>query len=138
MNNSNIQVIVVPENDKFKHDTSHELVVYINKNLGVPKIIERNAKYLVPYWLDEQSTDRIYEIKPFEIFDEDDCYAIYLGNSFKLEKKWDNRSNNRRFEYWSLEVFGMKELTNGILVPIDFDIAKLLDNKLNNNEMPLT
>jgi len=125
MSNSKIQVIVVPENNEFKHDVSHELVIYTNKSIGKPQIVERNAKYLVPYWLDKQYADRIYEIRPFQVGEEETCYVINLGNSFLLKENWNNRANNRIFEYWSLEEFGMKELTNGILVPIDFDLSKI-------------
>jgi len=122
MSSQNIQVIVVPENNEFKHDVSHDLVVYTNKNIGKPQIVERNAKYLVPYWLDKHYADRIYEIRPFQVYEEETCFVINLGNSFLLEKKWNNMGNKLHYEYWSLSEFGMKEVSNGILVPNDFDI----------------
>jgi len=127
MENLEIQVIVVPENNEFKHETSHELVVYTNKILGEPQILKRNAKYLVPFWLDKQHADRIFHINPFKVNNHPTCYSIDLGNSFKLKTKWDRMSSHLRFEYWPLEEFGLKELTEGILVPIDFDAEKLKD-----------
>jgi len=49
-----INVIVVPEVDSFKIDVSYRKVVWINKNIGTPRLKERNARYLVPYLVNKR------------------------------------------------------------------------------------
>ncbi len=112
------QVLVVPETENFKLDVTYNEVVYININLGVPQLIQRNAKYLGIYWLtdDFEGVNRIYQILDSpSIFDK--CTEIRLGNSYILANTWHNMSQHRRFEYHNLEEFGLKEVANGILLP---------------------
>jgi len=112
-----INVIVVPENDEFKYDVTHNLVVYINKDLGQPRLEDRNVKYLAPFWLnkDEYGVDRLYHITLVE------DNVIYLGNSFILEEKWNRAGQTRKFEYHPLESFNFVEIKEGLLTYYNFD-----------------
>lgn len=110
-----INVIVVPETDKYKFDVSHDNVVYINPELGEPDLKRRNAKYLAPYWLSEQCVNRVFHI--IKMADND----ITLGNSFVLDENWDKMEQHRRFEYHSLESFNLVEAKEGILIQYKFN-----------------
>lgn len=112
-----INVIVVPENDKFKYDVSHNLVVYINEDIGFPRLKERNAKYLAPFWLNqsEYGVDRLYHILNTS------GNEIYLGNSFVLNEQWNKAGQTRKFEYHSLESFNFIEIKDGLLTHYDFN-----------------
>ena len=109
--------MVVPETEDFTFNVSHENVVWINKSLGEPKLKERNAKYLAPYWItdDLRGVNRLYHI--LNISDNE----ITLGNSFVLDKIWDNMGQYRKFEYKPLKSFNFIELRDGILFPYDFN-----------------
>lgn len=110
-----INVIVVPETEGFKMDVSHENVVWISRNLGVPRLKDRNAKYLAPFWLTEKinGVNRLYHIEDVYVYDA--VTEIYLGNSFVVSV-WSNMGQHRRYEYHNLDVFGVTELQSGILV----------------------
>jgi hypothetical protein len=109
-----ISVLVVPETEEFTVDVSHNNVVWINKKLGEPNLKGRNAKYLMPYWLKEpEGANRIYHI--FEMKEHDNCYGIYLGNSFVLSETWGSIGQKRRFEYWDLSEFDFVEICPGLL-----------------------
>ena len=41
-------VIVVPETEDFEHDVSHRNVVWINRNLGIPRLKAHDARYVDP------------------------------------------------------------------------------------------
>ncbi|MGD0712357.1 MAG: hypothetical protein ABR968_14370 [Bacteroidales bacterium] len=110
-----INVIVVPETDKYKFDVSHDSVVYINPELGEPNLEGRNAKYLAPYWIAEQCVNRIFHIVGIEENE------ITLGNSFVLDENWDKMEQHRRFEYHSLESFDLVEIKDGILISYKFN-----------------
>lgn len=108
-----ISVIVVPQTDEFMKDISHHLEIYINKNLGVPKLKERNAKYAVPYSLSGYKADTVYHIvNSYEI---PECTILELGNPFILKSPWNAMGNYRRFEYHSLESFSLVEVEDGVL-----------------------
>jgi hypothetical protein len=108
-----IKVIIVPETDEFKFDTSHHLTVYINeKKLGIPKISKHNVKYLAPYWITEKYVDRIYHIKGYKNSE------FILGNCIILENRWSDLGQNRRFEYKELKTFNLTEVTKGYLLPV--------------------
>ncbi|MDR2900021.1 MAG: hypothetical protein LBV20_00675 [Treponema sp.] len=109
-----ISVIVVPETEDFEFTISRDNEVCINEHLGNPKLKERNARYLIPFWLKECYADRIYHIVDYN-FDSDKRY-IKLGNSFLLPKKWTEICQPRRFEYHELEEFEMTEICSGLLV----------------------
>jgi hypothetical protein len=114
-----INVIVVPETDDFKEHVSHESVVWINKNIGIPRIKDNNAKYLAPYWI----TDKFRGVnRVFHILDHYKCengtYEIILGNSFVIDKAWDKMGNPRKFEYHKLKDFGFEEIKDGLLLKV--------------------
>ncbi len=115
-----INVIVVPERKDFIEDTSHRNVIYINKNNGIPKLAEHNAKYVAPLWLDEKNkgVNRVYHI--IKISESEDCTILELGNSFLLSKVWLGMGNNRKFEYHGLEKFNFVEIKEGILMNYNF------------------
>lgn len=109
-------VIVVPETSDFEHDVSHNNVVWINKNLGIPHLESRNATYLAPFWLEaSRGVNRVYHITDTE--DAPTCTVIRLGNSFVLPRVWDGVGNYRRFEYHDLSALGMIEICPGLLIP---------------------
>jgi len=112
-----INVIVVPEKEKFIEDVSHENIVWINKALGTPNLKGRNAKYLVPFWCTDENrgAKRIYHILDIE------DNEITLGNSFIIEKEWNKMGQYRKFEYHSLESFNFVEVKDGFLIPYDFE-----------------
>jgi len=117
MADNSINVIVVPETEDFSHHVSHENVVWINKNLGTPKLKERNVKYVAPFWLSEENkgVDRIYHIKEVRNGNE-----LVLGNSFVLSEIWSAMGNHRKFEYHPLESFNFVEISDGLLIPYIF------------------
>jgi len=112
-----ISVIIVPETKDFEFNVSHENIIWINKNLGCPKLENRNTNYCIPFWIKEGYANRIFHIIDFQ-FDSNDRY-IKLGNSFLLPKKWTNIGQNRRFEYHNLKEFELTEIIPGILMPIN-------------------
>lgn len=118
-----ISVIVVPETKKFSLDVSHGDCIYINKNLGIPKLKDHNALYVAPFWLEEkqQGVERIYHITDHYMHHSGEYYEIIMGNSFRLnsDKPWSGMGNHRKFEYHSLKDFGMMELMPGYLIPLD-------------------
>ena len=113
-----IKVIVVPETENFKLDVSQGEEIWINANLGVPNLDGHNARYIAPCWITENfcGVNRIYHIT--DTHQDTEAHTIYLGNSFVLPRIWNNMGQSRRFEYHDLSVFGMRELQNGILIPI--------------------
>ena len=116
-----INVIVVPETEEYNLETTFHEVMYINKNLGIPNLTENNALYIAPYWLEKgfRGVNRVYHIIETYLNSKND-FEIRLGNSFILpeEKRWDNMGSPRKFEYHNLSVFGLRELSTGILVPV--------------------
>jgi hypothetical protein len=112
-----INVIVVPEINEYIKSTAYDLEVYINKEIGLPKLKENKAKYLAPFWLDEKNrgVDRIYHITGIK------DNVIYLGNSFVLKKRWTNAGQTRKFEYHPLESFDFVEISDGLLINYDFN-----------------
>ena len=112
-----ISVIVVPETEDFEFNVSHENVVWINENLGIPQLEARNTNYLIPFWIKEGIANRIFHILDYK-FDGTDRF-IRLGNSFVLPKTWKKTGQNRRFEYHELKEFQLTEVCPGILVPIN-------------------
>ena len=115
-----VNVIVVPEKREYIHDTTYLNEIYVNKKLGKPNLKGNNAKYIAPFWLDEdeQGVNRIYHILDDEPREEKDAYVIPLGNSFVLEKKWNSMGNHRKFEYHSLNKFGFAEIKDGLLLKL--------------------
>jgi len=115
-----INVIVVPEVESFKIDVSYRNVVWINKNIGTPRLKERNARYLVPYWLtkDIKGVNRIYHIEGFDPKNNE----IILGNSFIIRNSWDKMGNHRKYEYHTLESFDFVEVKEGLLIPYNFEV----------------
>jgi len=109
-------VIVVPETEDFEFIVSHENFVWINENLGNPKLEERNATYLAPLWIKDGYVSRIYHI--IEAVFGTERY-IKLGNSFILTRHWRNHGQSRRFEYHDLKEFSMVEIAPGLLFEID-------------------
>lgn len=111
-----INVIVVPEKEEYIEHVSHRNIVWINKDLGTPNLEGRNAKYLVPFWCtnENRGAKRIYHI--LDIKDNE----ITLGNSFVINKDWDNMGQYRKFEYHPLESFDFIEVKDGFLIPYDF------------------
>ena len=109
-----IHVIIVPEKDEYAEDLFYYDTVYINPALGKPRLKERNAKYLAPLLLsnEEHSVTRIFHILEFDKVKS----IIIVGNSFVLDKPWNQIGQNRRFEYVPLEDFGFVEINNGILM----------------------
>ena len=113
-----ISVLVVPEKESFSKAVSHNNVVWISKGLGKPDLKGRNAKYLAPYWLKNNlGADRIYHILGLK--EDEDCYVIELGNSFKLSKNWCDIAQSRRYEYWKLKDFHFVEVAPGLLTPFN-------------------
>lgn len=113
------KVIVVPETEEFKLHVSHENVVWITTNLGIPQLDEHDARYLAPFWLSEpRGVSRLYHIQRNKIKTDDQSTDIPLGNSFVLETPWTDMGQVRRFEYHDLASFGLRELEEhqGILV----------------------
>ena len=89
-----INVIVVPETEEFQLDVSHRNVVWINKNLGVPRLKDRDARYLAPYWTGQGGgVNRVYHI--VDDRDVGDSTEIELGNSFVLRCRWMKIGQNR-------------------------------------------
>ncbi len=115
-----INVIVVPEKNTFIKDTSHYNEIYINKNIGIPKLKARNAKYVAPLWIDEnpQASNRVYHI--INTYDTADSTVLVLGNSFVLNEPWNKMGNHRKYEYHLLESFGFIEIKSGILLSYKF------------------
>lgn len=116
-----VNVMVVPETEDFANSVSHESLVWINANLGTPKLNERNVKYLAPYWITEKlrGVNRVYHITNHSLC-ADGTTEIELGNSFVLPRNelWDNMGNFRRFEYHALSSFGLMEIREGLLFSI--------------------
>lgn len=110
-----IKVIVVPETVEFEHDVSHKNKVWITNELGEPRLEENNARYLAPYWINEDGVNRIYHI--LSLSPGEECSTITLGNSFVLPEKWSEMNQKRRFGYKSLSEFGFVEVCPGIIVP---------------------
>jgi hypothetical protein len=112
----NIKVIVIPEKAKFIEDTSYYNEVYINKKLGIPKLNEKNVKYVAPFWLDEktQGVNRLFHI--IKVYENAESTVIVLGNSFRLNNIWDKMGSHRKFEYHSLNSFNFIEIKDGILM----------------------
>ena len=110
------QVIVVPETEDFTVPVSHENIVWINKNLGVPRLEERGVSYLAPYWITEdfRGVNRVYHIVSHRQT-EDGTTEITLGNSFLIVGAWNQMGNVIRFEYHDLESFGLEEIGQGLL-----------------------
>ena len=115
-----INVIVVPEKTEFIKDTSYHNEIYINKNLGIPKLKERNTKYCAPFWLDEnpQGANRVYHI--LDTYDNGDCTVLVLGNSFVIDHLWNKLGSNRKYEYHLLESFNFIEIKDGLLINYNF------------------
>lgn len=113
-----INVIVVPEKREYIQDTTFLNEIYINSDLGEPRLKERNAKYVAPFWLDEkeQGVDRIYHILEMNSFQH--AHVIRLGNSFILDRKWQNMGGHRKFEYHELNDFGFAEIKDGLLLKL--------------------
>lgn len=113
----NINVIVIPERREFINDITFRNEMYVNIDLGVPKLKNHNCMYAAPFWLDgEQGVDRVYHIESVRI--EENCTVLALGNSFKLSEKWNAMGNHRKFEYHRLEEFGFVEIKEGLLLSI--------------------
>ena len=107
-------VIVVPETEDFEHDVSHRNLVWINKNLGVPRLKHHDTRYLAPYWTGPVGgVKRVYHI--VDVRDAGNTTEIELGNSFVVSSKWKNMGQPRRFEYHSLAEFGLCEIKPGLL-----------------------
>lgn len=107
-------VIVVPETEDFQLDVSHRNLIWINKNLGVPRLKEWNAQYLAPFWTGPVGgVKRVYHI--VDVRSAGDSTEIELGNSFVVSSKWKNMGQPRRFEYHSLDEFGFSEIKPGLL-----------------------
>ncbi|MGH0028478.1 MAG: hypothetical protein ACQGVC_01700 [Myxococcota bacterium] len=110
-------VIVVPEIEGFHEDVSHRGVVWVNKNLGVPKLEDRDVSYLAPYWIgDAEGVNRVFHI--LEVRDTEPATEIQLGNSFVVAPVWTNMGQHRRFEYHSLWSFGFVEVAPGLLLAV--------------------
>ncbi|MCX6352821.1 MAG: hypothetical protein NTX03_13330 [Bacteroidetes bacterium] len=114
-----INVIVVPETEEYKISVSHQSIVWISKNLGIPDLEGKNALYLAPYWLNEEPKGvlRLFHILSINT-NSSEASEIYLGNSFITPSIWNNMGQPRRFEYHNLESFGLMELRPGLLIPI--------------------
>ena len=111
-----INVIVVPEKEEFIEPVSHKNIVWINtKKTGIPKLSEKNVKYLVPFWLRDKYSGvrKIYHIL------ESTGSEITLGNSFLVETDFTMKQR-RKFEYHSLETFNFIEVKEGFLIPYKF------------------
>jgi hypothetical protein len=110
------QVIVVPETNEFTHHVSHESVVWINANLGTPRLDARDVRYLAPYWITPgfRGTNRVYHITSVSQSAEGTT-IIQLGNSFVTQGVWNEMGNARRFEYHELSGFGLEEIEHGLL-----------------------
>lgn len=110
-----IHVIVVPETDDFKEHVSHDDRVFINLNLGIPKLKDRNARYVAPCWIEggKRGVRRIYHI--LSTFDDGQSTVLRLGNSFLLDEAWNDMGQARRFEYHPLKSFGYVEVQEGAL-----------------------
>lgn len=112
-----VNVLIVPETDDFKIHVSHGNIVWVNKNLGKPKLGEWNAKYLAPFWLlDKKGINRIYHI--LSMNPTGDAYEFKLGNSFILNIPITEISQKRAFSYKSLREFNFVEINDGLLVSI--------------------
>ena len=111
-----INVVVVPELEEYKNDAFNGEVIYIHSKLGEPKLQEHNAKYVAPYWLDENQVERVYQILEMRLIG--DVYQIYLGNSFVVKDGWDHIGQRRKYEYHHLQDFGFSEAEDGFLVPL--------------------
>ena len=114
----NINVIVVPENPQFIQDATYYHQIYINSELGKPNLEGRNAKYVAPYWLEEQGVNRVYYIEQMDLSDDKTCWILTLGNSFVLDKKWNEMGSHRKFEYHDLAGFGFVEIKDRLLLQI--------------------
>ena len=117
-----INVIVVPEIEDFIRDVTYEEVIWINKALGVPKLEEKNAKYIAPFWITDKfrGVNRIYHINDAYVT-KNGTFEFVLGNSFILTNVWDSMGNPRKFEYHKLSSFGMLEIKEGLLIPFTMD-----------------
>ncbi len=113
-----INVIVVPEKNKFAGELYNENIVYINPDLGIANLTGRNVKYLAPFWLEakEQNVNRLFHIIDYD----KEQNIIKLGNSFVLFKPWNKMGQSRKFEYHTLESFDFIEVKEGILIHYEF------------------
>jgi|GEM_PF-1925583 len=115
-----INVMIVPETIDFLSNVLIDNKIWINKNLGEPRLLERNVKYIAPYWLSNESdrgVNRIYHILDMTSTLDGKSYEITLGNSFNLIENWHRLDQFRRFQYVPLSEFKLRELAEGILVP---------------------
>ncbi len=114
-----INVLIVPETPDFKTPVSHENIIWINKNLGEPKLKVHNALYVAPYWVEDNvGVTRIFHIRKFINTPESDSFEIILGNSFVLEIPFTLLGQKRRFEYRLLSDFGFAEICPGLLLDL--------------------
>ena len=114
-----VNVIVVPEKNKYIKEISHDNVIWINSKLGKPNINGRNVKYVAPFWLGSKNkgVNRIYHITSYKTL-ASGTTEIKLGNSFIVDPVWDKMGSHRKFEYHSLSSFDYVEITAGLLLLI--------------------
>ncbi len=136
-----INVIVVPETNKFKQSVLYDNIVWINAKLGKPNLKSRNVRYLAPFWKTDDfcGVNRLFHIQKVEYFDDKKISAkIHLGNSFISPKTWHKMNQNRRFEYHNLKSFNLIEIKEGLLIPYDFDTELSTIKESSDNSPTLT
>lgn len=110
------QAIIVPEKDRFIDSVTRQGVVWINLDLGEPKLDRRNARYVVPFWLDMNQGNRIYHIQSSET--SENKTDLELGNSFVLPEPLEDLDQRRAYSYKKLFALGMIEISDGLLVTL--------------------
>jgi len=114
---SETSVVVVPEKEEFIRPVSREGKVWINLDLGEPNLGAHEARYLAPYWLeDDKGAMRVYHILGTSVSENNT--EIELGNSFILPEPLRGESQRRRFYYVTLSKLGMVEVCEGLLVTL--------------------
>ena len=108
-------VIIVPEKDQFTDSVTRKGVVWINLDLGKPKLDKRDARYVVPFWLDMNLGNRIYHIQSWET--SNNTTDLELGNSFVLPRPLQDLDQRRAYSYKKLSDLGMHEISSGLLIP---------------------
>ena len=111
------RVIVVPEDEFFAKRLALEHIIFINKNLGNPKL--KNVRYAAPYILDKNNrgVHRLYHI--IEVTHDENSTILKLGNSFLLKETWDKMKQFQKFQYENLDDFNLIEIKKGLLMDYD-------------------
>lgn len=107
-------VVVVPVTEGFQLEVLHDDLITIARDLGIPRVFEREVRYLAPYCLEgRRGAWRLYYIRSAVLGTLNT--EILVGNSFVLNEPWEDIGEQIQVEYHPLSTFGLKERYHGML-----------------------